>query len=43
MSQGARIVTTAELFGGADEIVVLHNGTPYRLRITRQNKLILTK
>lgn len=40
---GTRIVTTAELFGGAGEIVVLHNGTPYRLRITRQDKLILTK
>nr|WP_282558830.1 hemin uptake protein HemP [Devosia litorisediminis] len=31
------------MFGGDDEIVVLHNGAPYRLRITRQDKLILTK
>jgi hemin uptake protein HemP len=41
--QGTRTVTTAELFGGGDEIVLLHNGVPYRLRITRQDKLILTK
>lgn len=41
--QGHRIFTTAELFDGDDEIVVLHNGAPYRLRITRQDKLILTK
>lgn len=40
---GARVVSTAELFGGESEIVLLHNGTPYRLRITRQDKLILTK
>ena len=38
-----RMLTSAELFGGHDEIIVLHNGAPYRLRITRQNKLILTK
>lgn len=43
LPQGTRIVTTAELFAGAEEIVVLHKGTPYRLRITRQDKLILTK
>lgn len=41
--QGTPIFSTAELFGGRDEIVVLHNGAPYRLRITRQDKLILTK
>lgn len=40
---GGRVVSTAELFGGESEIVLLHNGTPYRLRITRQDKLILTK
>lgn len=43
LPKGTKIVTTAELFGGAGEIVVLHKGTPYRLRITRQDKLILTK
>lgn len=40
---GLRVVSTAELFGADSEIVLLHNGTPYRLRITRQEKLILTK
>lgn len=40
---GTRIFTTADLFGGDDEIVVLHNGAAYRLRVTRQDKLILTK
>lgn len=40
---GLRVVSTAELFGSDSEIVLLHNGTPYRLRITRQEKLILTK
>jgi len=43
LGQGTRVFTTAELFGGDDEIVVLHNGAPYRLRVTRQDKLILTK
>ncbi|MGV8853076.1 MAG: hemin uptake protein HemP [Devosia sp.] len=38
-----RVFTSAELFGGDDEITVLHNGAAYRLRVTRQNKLILTK
>jgi len=40
---GVAILTTEVLFGGKDEIILLHNGAPYRLRITRQNKLILTK
>lgn len=40
---GQRQITSAELLGGADEIVVLHNGAQYRLRVTRQDKLILTK
>jgi hemin uptake protein HemP len=32
-----------ELFQGRNEIVIRHDGQDYRLRITRQNKLILTK
>jgi hemin uptake protein HemP len=43
MPSGAAVLTTEVLFGGRDEIILLHNGSPYRLRITRQNKLILTK
>ncbi len=28
---------------GRREVVILHDGQAYRLRLTRQNKLILTK
>jgi hemin uptake protein HemP len=38
-----RIVTSGELFGGESEVLIMHNGVQYRLRITRQDKLILTK
>ena len=38
-----RTITSGELFDGAGEVVILHNGGQYRLRITRQDKLILTK
>ncbi|MGZ5051949.1 MAG: hemin uptake protein HemP [Methylobacter sp.] len=34
---------SAELFGSAREIVIEHAGQEYRLRLTRQGKLILTK
>ncbi len=32
-----------ELFGEAREIVIAHGNETYRLRLTAQNKLILTK
>ena len=32
-----------ELFVGTREITILHGGEAYRLRLTAQNKLILTK
>lgn len=32
-----------ELFSATKEVVILHDGEEYRLRITRNNKLILTK
>lgn len=38
-----RSIDSATLFADRNELVILHNGTPYRLRITRQDKLILTK
>jgi hemin uptake protein HemP len=38
-----RSVESAALFGGSNELIIVHNGSPYRLRITRQDKLILTK
>lgn len=36
-------VSTTELFGKEREIAIDHEGTIYRLRITRQGKLILNK
>jgi len=36
-------VGTAELFGHRREIVIEHGGDEYRLRITKNDKLILTK
>lgn len=34
---------SGDLFGDAQEILIEHAGQEYRLRITRQGKLILTK
>lgn len=36
-------VSAELLFCGAKEIVIRHQGDDYRLRITRNDKLILTK
>jgi hemin uptake protein HemP len=36
-------IASAELFRGRRDIVILHRGQEYRLRITRSEKLILTK
>jgi len=36
-------VDAATLFDGRDEIRLLHRGQEYRLRVTKQGKLILTK
>lgn len=38
-----RRLTTAELIGDARELVIEHAGNEYRLRITSNGKLILTK
>lgn len=38
-----RAMSAAQLFGGAKELVIDHLGEIYRLRITKNNKLILTK
>lgn len=38
-----RLLHSAALFGGTREIVILHRGQEYRLRITKGDKLILTK
>lgn len=37
------VLTSEDLFAGKREVIILHKGVPYRLRITRQDKLILTK
>lgn len=38
-----KAIDSASLFKGRQEVVIAHDGHEYRLRITRQNKLILTK
>jgi hemin uptake protein HemP len=40
---GQPTFTTEELFGRATEIGIAHQGLTYRLRITRQGKLVLNK
>jgi hemin uptake protein HemP len=49
-SSGLRIISVAghkidsrELFVGTRELIIHHAGDSYRLRLTSQNKLILTK
>jgi hemin uptake protein HemP len=36
-------IDSARLFQGRQEILIVHEGQDYRLRVTRLNKLILTK
>lgn len=36
-------IPTDFLFRGGQEVLICHNGENYRLRITRNGKLILTK
>jgi len=38
-----RRITSAELFDGRRDIVIVHRGQEYRLHITKADKLILTK
>lgn len=37
------IIQTERLFQGSQEILIAHNDETYRLRITKNGKLILTK
>ncbi len=39
----AGTIGAGELFGGRRELIIEHAGFSYRLRITQNNKLILTK
>ncbi len=43
VATGPRRVTSQILFRGHDELRILHAGQEYRLTVTRQGKLILTK
>lgn len=38
-----RVLESSDLFRGANEIMIRHDGVIYRLKITRQGKLILNK
>lgn len=38
-----RIVESRDLFRGESEILISHDGAIYRMKITRQGKLILNK
>lgn len=37
------VIRSEDLFQACRELVIVHDGQEYRLRLTRQNKLILTK
>ena len=39
----AAVIDSALLLQGRKEVVILHQGQPYRLQLTRAGKLILTK
>ncbi|MBW9062853.1 hemin uptake protein HemP [Rhizobium herbae] len=41
--QTQRIVESRDLFRGESEILISHDGSIYRMKITRQGKLILNK
>lgn len=36
-------IDSQSLFAGKQEVLIVHQGEEYRLRITKQQKLILTK
>lgn len=42
-AQTVRTIESAEIFRGQSEIVIRHDDFTYRLKITRQGKLILNK
>ncbi|WP_375459397.1 hemin uptake protein HemP [uncultured Enterovirga sp.] len=41
--QQPKSVDTVALFGGSREVVLVHRGENYRLRLTQSGKLLLTK
>lgn len=42
-AEGAKRLPSHVLLGGAREVVITHQGNEYHLRLTRNDKLILTK
>ena len=42
-ARSRRVITSGALFADRQEIVIVHRGDEYRLRITKTGKLILTK
>ena len=38
-----RTIDSAEIFCGQSEVLIRHDGAIYRMKITRQGKLILNK
>ncbi len=40
---GTKVMTSEVLFAGERELVIQHGANEYRLRLTNQDKLILTK
>jgi hemin uptake protein HemP len=38
-----RTIESADIFRGATEVLIRHDGAIYRMKITRQGKLILNK
>jgi hemin uptake protein HemP len=38
-----KVIPSDDILAGRTEVVILHRGQAYRLRLTRQDKLILTK
>jgi hemin uptake protein HemP len=43
LAEAPRPLTSAEILRGAREITILHAGEAYRLRLTSNDRLILTK
>ena len=41
-TEAPRKVASEDLFGAMRELVIVHNGREYRLRLTQHGKLILT-
>lgn len=42
-ASGLGLIDVADLLGAEREAILLHNGDRYRLRVTANNRLILTK